>query len=48
MKKQNMGLATEMLRDVHRRKRFWKIAFFVTLAVSIIRNVVGKAGQEGK
>lgn len=43
MKKQNMGLAMEILRDLKHREQFWRIAFLVTLAAAIIKNVAGKA-----
>lgn len=45
MKKQNMGLAMEILRDLKRRKQFWRIAFLVTFAAAIIKSVAGKAGR---
>lgn len=45
MKKQNMGLAMEILGDLKRRERFWRIVFLVTLAAAIIKSAAGKAGR---
>ena len=45
MKKQNMGLAMEILRDLKHREQFWRIAFLVTLAVAIVKSIAGKAGR---
>lgn len=45
MKKQNMGLAMEILRDLKHREQFWRIAFLVTLVAAIIKSVAGKVGR---
>ncbi len=43
MKKQNMNLASEVLRYEQRHTQFWHIAFLVVLLVEIIKSIVGKA-----
>ncbi len=43
MKKQNMNLASEVLRYEQRHTQFWRIAFLVVLLVEIIKSIVGKA-----
>lgn len=45
MKKQNMPLAMEILKNEQLHTRFWFIAFLVTLAAAIINSVAGKAGR---
>ncbi len=45
MKKQNMGLAMEILRDLKHREQFWRIAFLVMLAAAIVKSIAGKAGR---
>ncbi len=45
MKKQNMPLAMEILKDEQRHTRFWFIAFLVTLAAAIVKSIAGKAGR---
>ncbi len=45
MKKQNMPLATEILREQVKRTRLWKTAFIVAFAVVIIDRIIGKAGR---
>ena len=45
MKKQNMGLAMEILRDLKHREQFWSIDFLVMLAAAIVKSIAGKAGR---
>jgi len=45
MKKQNMPLALEILREEKRHTQFWFIAFLVTLAAAIVKSIAGKAGR---
>ena len=40
----NTTLATEILREEVKRKRLWRIAFIVALAVVIIDRIIGKGG----
>ncbi|MEY8396312.1 hypothetical protein AALB64_16095 [Lachnospiraceae bacterium 45-P1] len=44
MKKQNMPLATEILREQIKKTRLWRTAFIVTFAVVVVDRIVGKAG----
>ncbi len=45
MKKQNMGLAMEILREQIKKTRLWKTAFIVAFAVVIVDRITGKAGR---
>lgn len=36
-------LATEILKEEHRRTKFWRMAFAVTLAVTVVRHFMRKA-----
>lgn len=40
MKKQNMPLAMEILRDEKCHTRFWFTDFLVTLAVSVVSHIL--------
>lgn len=47
MKKQNIPLALEILREEKRHTRFWFIAFLVTLAVSVASHILKGGANNG-